>query len=99
MLFRSESGAWPEHLKNVAPSTSRSIEQNRDSLLDYFMWGKSKGLLADFIASIPVEKLPRFIFDTIIDISENAKITQILTETIDGTSTNTSVEIDDHEDH
>lgn len=94
-----ESGAWPEHLKNVAPSTSRSIEQNRDSLLDYFMWGKSKGLLADFIASIPVEKLPRFIFDTIIDISENAKITQILTETIDGTSTNTSVEIDDHEDH
>jgi putative ATP-dependent endonuclease of OLD family len=64
----NDDDEWPEHLK-IRPTDKSTTEMLKESLLEYFKWGKGSGTAAKFISQCEsIDEIPDFIKNTLTSI-------------------------------
>ncbi len=64
-----ENGEWPNELYAKKPYVGMPEEELYSSLFEFFKKHKGDGALADLVSSCNEEEMPKFIVDTIYEIS------------------------------
>ena len=68
---QSLTNEWPDHLKAHKPTQNSSIDEVKDSLNQYFKWGKGSGTAAAFLSQCEnCSEIPVFIRDALVTMKK-----------------------------